>query len=91
MFRDCPVSQSASKAPDMLNGSANSNPQTTQTATGSTAAAGGNYATNAGNVITGAGNARASGYMGVANALAGGLQGYINSQNPYWNNPYWRT
>src|SRR3990167_8644223 len=62
-----------------------------QTATGSTAAAGGNYATNAGNVGLQAGNVRASGYMGGANALAGGLQGYINSQNPYWNNPYWRT
>jgi len=62
-----------------------------QTATGSTAAAGGTYATNAGNVITGAGNARASGYMGVANAISGGLQNYINSQNPYWNNPYWNN
>ena len=55
------------------------------------ATANSDFGRQGGESLTQAGNARASGYMGVANAISGGLQGYINSQNPYWNNPYWRT
>jgi len=40
-----------------------------------------NYATTAGNAGMAAGNARASGYMGGANALAGGVGQYLNYQN----------
>lgn len=45
--------------------------------------AGQNYATNAGNLMTQAANARASGYVGGANALAGALGGAVNSYNQY--------
>ena len=44
-------------------------------------AAGQNYANNAGNLMTQAGNARASGYVGGANALSGGLSSLINNYN----------
>ena len=38
----------------------------------------GSYGTNAGNLMTSAGAARASGYVGGANALTGGLNQYLN-------------
>jgi len=41
-------------------------------------AAGQNYATNAGNALGAAGQAQASGYMGAANAIGGGVGQYIN-------------
>jgi hypothetical protein len=40
--------------------------------------AAGQFGTNAGNLMTGAGAARASGYVGGANALTGGLNQYMN-------------
>jgi hypothetical protein len=46
--------------------------------------AAGQFGTNAGNLMTGAGAARASGYVGGANALSSGLGQYMNytqSQN----------
>jgi hypothetical protein len=49
-----------------------------QTATNQLGAAGQNYATNAGNAFGAAGQAQASGYMGMANAAAGGLGQYMN-------------
>jgi hypothetical protein len=49
-----------------------------QTATNQLGAAGQNYATNAGNALGAAGQAQASGYMGMANAAAGGLGQYMN-------------
>ena len=49
-----------------------------QTATNQLGAAGQNYATNAGNALGAAGQATASGYMGMANAAAGGLGQYLN-------------
>jgi len=49
-----------------------------QTATNQLGAAGQNYATNAGNAYGAAGQAQASGYMGMANAAAGGLGQYMN-------------
>ena len=49
-----------------------------QTATNNMGAAAGNFGTNAGNLITGAGAARASGYVGGANALTSGLGQYMN-------------
>ena len=49
-----------------------------QTATNQLGAAGQNYATAAGNALGAAGQAQASGYMGMANAAAGGLGQYIN-------------
>jgi len=55
-----------------------------QTATNNMGAATGNFGTNAGNLMTGAGAARASGYVGGANALSSGLGQYMNytqSQN----------
>lgn len=55
-----------------------------QTATGAMGNAAGNFGVNAGNNYMGAANARASGYVGGANALTGGLNQYLNytqSQN----------
>jgi len=55
-----------------------------QTATGAMGNAANAYGTNAGNLMTGAAAARASGYVGGANALTGGLNQYMNytqSQN----------
>jgi len=43
-------------------------------------AMGANAATNVGNLTTDAAGARASGYMGVANAIGGGLNQYANYQ-----------
>jgi hypothetical protein len=55
-----------------------------QTATNTMGAAAANYGTNAGNLMTSGGAARASGYIGGANALSSGLGTYMNytqSQN----------
>ena len=55
-----------------------------QTATNNMGAAAGNFGVNAGQNYMGAANARASGYVGGANALTGGLGQYLNytqSQN----------
>lgn len=55
-----------------------------QTATGAQSNAAGQFGANAGNLMTGAGAARASGYVGGANALSSGLGQYMNytqSQN----------
>jgi hypothetical protein len=49
-----------------------------QTATGAMGNAAGAYGTNAGNLMTGSGAARASGYVGGANALTSGLGQYLN-------------
>jgi hypothetical protein len=49
-----------------------------QTSVNQLGAAGQNYATNAGNAMGAAAQANASGYMGMANAAAGGLGQYIN-------------
>jgi hypothetical protein len=49
-----------------------------QTATNQLGQAGQNYATSAGNAFGAAGQAQASGYMGMANAAAGGLGQYMN-------------
>lgn len=49
-----------------------------QTATNALTSASQNYASNAGNTMMQAGNARASGYMGAANAVAGGVGQAIN-------------
>ena len=49
-----------------------------QTATGATSNAAGAFGANAGNLMTSAGAARASGYVGGANALTGGLNQYLN-------------
>ena len=49
-----------------------------QTATGAMGNAAGNFGVNAGNNYMGAANARASGYVGGANALTGGLNQYLN-------------
>lgn len=49
-----------------------------QTATNTMGAAGQNYANNAGNLMTSGAAARASGYVGGANALTGGLNSYLN-------------
>ena len=57
-----------------------------QTSTNALGVAGQNYATAAGEAIGAAGQARASGYMGVAGALGGGLNQYLNySQNQAQN------
>lgn len=50
-----------------------------QAATNAMGQAGQNYATNAGNAYMGAGNARASGYIGQANAFTGALGGAYNA------------
>jgi hypothetical protein len=52
-----------------------------QVGAGTIANAGQNYATNAGNNITGAGNAAASGYIGGANAISGGVNNFLRSWN----------
>jgi hypothetical protein len=57
-----------------------------QTATNQLGAAGQNYATNAGNAFGAAGQAQASGYMGVANAIGGGVGQYMNYQQNQANN-----
>lgn len=44
---------------------------------GTIASAGANYANTAGNNITGAGNAAASGYIGGANAITGGISNFL--------------
>lgn len=49
-----------------------------QTASTNMGGAAGQFGTNAGNLMTGAGAARASGYVGGANALTGGLNQYMN-------------
>ena len=49
-----------------------------QTATGAQSTAAGQFGANAGNLMTGAGAARASGYVGGANALTSGLGQYMN-------------
>ena len=51
-----------------------------QTATNQLGAAGQNYATNASNAFGAAGQAQASGYMGTANAISGGVGQYLNYQ-----------
>lgn len=53
-----------------------------QTSAGNIGTAGQNYATGAGNTIMGAANARASGYVGGANALGSALSGAVT---PYMN------
>lgn len=55
---------------------------TGQVATQNNNALGAQYGQTQGNLITGEGNARASGYVGSANALQSGIGGAINS----WNN-----
>ena len=49
-----------------------------QTASTNMGGAAGQFGVNAGNLMTGAGAARASGYVGGANALTGGLNQYMN-------------
>ena len=49
-----------------------------QTASTNMGGAAGSFGANAGNLITGAGAARASGYVGGANALTSGLGQYMN-------------
>jgi len=49
-----------------------------QTATNTIGNAGSNFASNAGNTMMAGANARASGYVGGANALTGGLNQYLN-------------
>lgn len=49
-----------------------------QTSVNQLGAAGQNYATNAGNAMGAAAQANASGYMGAANAIGGGVGQYIN-------------
>jgi len=49
-----------------------------QTASTNMGGAAGQFGSNAGNLMTGAGAARASGYVGGANALTGGLNQYMN-------------
>jgi hypothetical protein len=51
-----------------------------QTATNQLGAAGQNYATAAGNALGAAGQAQASGYIGTANAISGGVSQYLNYQ-----------
>jgi hypothetical protein len=52
-----------------------------QTATNFVGNAGQNYATNAGNAYGAAGQAQASGYMGMANAISGGVGQYLGYQS----------
>jgi hypothetical protein len=57
-----------------------------QTSVNQLGAAGQNYATNAGNAMGAAAQANASGYMGAANAIGGGVGQYINyGQNQMQN------
>jgi hypothetical protein len=51
-----------------------------QTSTNALGAAGQNYATGAGEALGAGAQARASGYMGMANAVSGGLGQYMNYQ-----------
>jgi hypothetical protein len=51
-----------------------------QTSTNQLGAAGQNYATGAGEALGAGAQARASGYMGAANAITGGLGQYMNYQ-----------
>jgi hypothetical protein len=53
-----------------------------QIATNNLAAVGANKSNNVSDALIYQGNARASGYMGIANAFNGGLQGIMASQNP---------
>ena len=57
-----------------------------QTATNQLGAAGQNYATGVGQAIGAAGQAAASGYMGMANAIGGGVGQYMNYQQNQANN-----
>ena len=57
-----------------------------QTSTNQLGAAGQNYANAAGQALGAAGQAQASGYMGMANAAAGGLGQYMNYQQNQANN-----
>jgi hypothetical protein len=57
-----------------------------QTSTNQLGAAGQNYANAAGQAFGAAGQAQASGYMGMANAAAGGLGQYMNYQQNQANN-----
>lgn len=52
-----------------------------QSATNQQTAAAGQYGANVGNLMTGAGAAQAAGYVGAANALAGGVSQYMNYQS----------
>jgi len=52
-----------------------------QSATNQVGQYGSNYAANAGSTIMSGGNARASGYMGPANAISGGVGQYVNQMN----------
>lgn len=52
-----------------------------QTATNTGVSAGQNTANQMGQNLLGAGNARASGYVGGANAISGSLSNYFNTQN----------
>lgn len=52
-----------------------------QTSANTLGADAGAFGTNAGNNMIGAGNARASGYVGGANAITGGVGQYLNNQN----------
>jgi hypothetical protein len=61
-----------------------------QTATNSGNELGANYANNAASNMIGAGNARASGYIGQANAISGGIGNAINGyQNTQMMNRLW--
>jgi hypothetical protein len=51
-----------------------------QTSTNALGVAGQNYATGAGEALGAGAQARASGYMGMANAVSGGLGQYMNYQ-----------
>jgi hypothetical protein len=57
-----------------------------QTATNAMGNAAGAYGTNASNLMTGGAAARASGYVGGANALTGGLNQYMNYTQGQQNN-----
>lgn len=57
-----------------------------QTSAQTLGAAGQNYATGAGEALGAGAQARASGYMGQANVLAGGLNQYLNYQNQQQQN-----
>ena len=52
-----------------------------QVGAGTIANAGQTYATNAGNTLTGMGNAAASGYIGGANAISGGVNNFLRNWN----------
>ncbi len=57
-----------------------------QTTAGALNTAGANMATQTGQAMGAAGDARASGYMGMANAATGGLNSYLNYQNQQTQN-----